>query len=79
MIKPVTLEDKPLVEYTDKHKKTISSEKGLAIGMQTNPNLFNVYNHIHQRDITVKQLIGATLENMMVDSMPVDIYAQLIM
>lgn len=30
-VKPVTLKDKPLVEYTDKHKKTISSEKGLAI------------------------------------------------
>lgn len=33
MIKPVTLEDKLLVEYTDKHKKTLSSEKGLAIGL----------------------------------------------
>lgn len=31
-VKPVTLKDKPLVEHTDKHKKTISSEKGLAIG-----------------------------------------------
>lgn len=31
-VKPVTLRDKPLVEYTDKHKRTISSEKGLAIG-----------------------------------------------
>jgi len=33
VVKPVTLEGKQLVEYTDKHKKTISSEKGLAIGM----------------------------------------------
>ena len=33
-VKPVTLKDKPLVEYTDKHKKTISSEKGLAIGRE---------------------------------------------
>ena len=31
-VMPVTLKDKPLVEHTDKHKKTISSEKGLAIG-----------------------------------------------